>query len=270
MAEQLGAQLVNMDVTYGPELRLVPPPREPFAQLIPASGPAARLIGLALPWIPRRLMARFVKRLLVTWQHPENALFDDGAILVNQQGERFCDERAWPEREIGVSRQSDKLAYAAARRAIDRPLQSLAAFHLHGAGNRLRVRRRLSTFATRRGRGRSHARRGRGGPAASRRRTERHRRGRQSCVARPRRPDRRWPAIAGCCSARSRPTSPQPKAASRSTSNSTCSTPRAQPIAGLYAVGQIGLGGQILWGHGLHIAWAMTSGRLVGELLARP
>jgi len=39
------------------------------------------------------------------------------------------------------------------------------------------------------------------------------------------------------------------------------------PISGLYAVGQNGLGGQILWGHGLHIAWAITSGRLVGKQL---
>ena len=38
-----------------------------------------------------------------------------------------------------------------------------------------------------------------------------------------------------------------------------------RPIPGLYAVGQNGLGGMILWGHGLHIAWAMTSGRLAGR-----
>ena len=36
-------------------------------------------------------------------------------------------------------------------------------------------------------------------------------------------------------------------------------------IPGLYAVGQNGLGGMVLWGHGLHIAWAMTSGRLAGR-----
>ena len=41
-----------------------------------------------------------------------------------------------------------------------------------------------------------------------------------------------------------------------------------EPIHGLFAVGQNGLGGQILWGHGLHIAWALTSGRLVGKFLA--
>ena len=41
-----------------------------------------------------------------------------------------------------------------------------------------------------------------------------------------------------------------------------------KPITGLHAVGQNGLSGQILWGHGLHIAWAITSGRLVGKQLA--
>ena len=38
-----------------------------------------------------------------------------------------------------------------------------------------------------------------------------------------------------------------------------------QTIPGLFAVGQNGLGGQILFGHGLHIAWAITSGRLAGS-----
>jgi hypothetical protein len=42
-----------------------------------------------------------------------------------------------------------------------------------------------------------------------------------------------------------------------------------QPIPGLYAVGQNGLGGMVLWGHGLHIAWAITSGRLLGTRLGQ-
>ena len=44
---------------------------------------------------------------------------------------------------------------------------------------------------------------------------------------------------------------------------------RGEVIGGLYAVGQNGLGGMILWGHGLHIAWAMTSGRLAGRYIMR-
>jgi len=38
-------------------------------------------------------------------------------------------------------------------------------------------------------------------------------------------------------------------------------------IPRLYAIGQNGLDGMILWGHGLHIAGAMTSGRLAGRFV---
>jgi hypothetical protein len=44
---------------------------------------------------------------------------------------------------------------------------------------------------------------------------------------------------------------------------------KGRPIPGLYAIGQNGWGGQILWGHGLHISWAITSGRLVAEHSAK-
>jgi fumarate reductase flavoprotein subunit len=45
--------------------------------------------------------------------------------------------------------------------------------------------------------------------------------------------------------------------------------PQFTAIEGLHAVGQNGLGGQVLWGHGLHIAWALTSGRLAGQQLGQ-
>ena len=76
---------VNMAITYGPELRFVPPPRKPFTQLLPGSGPVARLMGRLLPLVPRGMITPMVKRLLVTWQHPEDTLFDEGAVLVNRQ-----------------------------------------------------------------------------------------------------------------------------------------------------------------------------------------
>ncbi|MBL8827376.1 MAG: FAD-binding protein, partial [Planctomycetaceae bacterium] len=83
LAELAGAQLLNMDVTYGPEIRFVPPRRRTFQQLLPASGPLARLLGALLPLVPSFLIYALIRRLPVTWQHPENALFDDGALLVN-------------------------------------------------------------------------------------------------------------------------------------------------------------------------------------------
>ena len=42
-----------------------------------------------------------------------------------------------------------------------------------------------------------------------------------------------------------------------------------QPIEGLYAVGSNSMSGMMLWGHGLHIAWAITSGHMLGRLLAK-
>ena len=111
LAEEAGATLVNMDVTYGPEIRFIPPPRKPFTQLLPARGPVAWIMGLGLPFVPKWIINQMIKRLLVTWQHPENALFDDGAILVNQRGERFCNECSSPEREIAIARQPEKIAY---------------------------------------------------------------------------------------------------------------------------------------------------------------
>ncbi|MCC6535710.1 MAG: FAD-dependent oxidoreductase [Burkholderiales bacterium] len=43
----------------------------------------------------------------------------------------------------------------------------------------------------------------------------------------------------------------------------------ATPVEGLYAAGGTGQGGMTLRGHGLHLAWALTSGRIAGEAAAR-
>ena len=45
--------------------------------------------------------------------------------------------------------------------------------------------------------------------------------------------------------------------------------PDQKPIRGLYAVGCTGQGGLLLRGHGLHLAWVFTSGRIAGLLAAR-
>ena len=42
-----------------------------------------------------------------------------------------------------------------------------------------------------------------------------------------------------------------------------------QPIPGLYAAGSAGQGGLLLKGHGHHLIWAFTSGRLAGRYASR-
>ena len=268
LAAREGAKLVNMDVAYGPELRFVPPPGRTFQQLLPASGPVARLLGKVLPWVPGFVMTAVIRRLLVTWQHPENALFDDGAILLNSEGRRFCEERTWPDREIAIAGQPGKICYI----LLDRALCDRYSAWPHFISTAPRIAYayvqdylKLRPDATVQGRTPEEAATRRGLPPAAVAdsvRAVNEERGAGADL--PHLGGDRWVLLG-------------PAKAYFTTTEGGVAIDRDcralgeddQPIPGLYAVGQTGLGGQVLWGHGLHIAWAMTSGRLVGRQLTR-
>ena len=220
LLESAGAQLVNMEITYGPELRFVPPQTSD-----------------------------------VTWQHPENALFEDGAALINARGERFCDETKSPERDIALAEQPDKIGYILLDgRLIDRYsawphfISTAPQIAYAYVTDYLRLRPDITITA----------------PSLdelARRQRMNERSLRQSAEARTltRGP---WLLFGPA------------KAYFTTTEGGAVITERLEvvnrtgrTITGLYAVGQAGLGGMILWGHGLHIAWAITSGRLVGTVL---
>jgi fumarate reductase flavoprotein subunit len=276
LAEQAGAALVNMDVTYGPELRFVPPPRKPFTQLLPASGPVAWIMGLSLPLVPQWVMTRMIKRLLVTWQHPENALFDDGAILVNRRGERFANECLSPEREIAIARQPEKVAYL----LLDGQLVERYSQWPHFISTAPEVAyayvadyRRMRPDVTATADSVAQLAAVRGLPAEALQAAVRQFNrfaageaadpfGRTQRVA----PLTRGPWVL-LGPAKAYFTTTEGGAAVNAQLQVLDS--RGQPIVGLYAVGQNGLGGQVLWGHGLHIAWALTSGHLVGQVLSQ-
>ncbi len=256
LAAEAGAKLVNMDITYGPELRFVPPKTATFQQLLPASGPLARLMGAVLPLVPVWIINAMIRRLLVTWQHPEDALFDSGAILVNREGQRFCDERVWPEREISVASQTDKECFIVLNEElIDRysewPHFISTAPNIAYAyvADYLRLRPDIAIQAD----DLESLARLRGIPASN------------LCEAAKAAgmDGNRWVLLGP---ARAWFTTTEGGAAINQ--QFQVLDQQGVPIPGLYAVGQNGLGGQILWGHGLHIAWAMTSGRLCGNALA--
>jgi succinate dehydrogenase/fumarate reductase flavoprotein subunit len=272
LAREVNAKLLNMDVTYGPELRFVAARRRPFQQLLPARGWRARLLGMIARRVPESVLRRYVKRLLVTWQHPENSLFDDGAILVNQQGCRFVNERATPDRETAVARQPEKLAYILLdQRLMDRYRQwphfiSTAPDIAYAyVDDYLRLRPDVSVAAP----SFADAAERRGLPPEQLQRAvdefnqavceqRRDSFGRQA---------ESLPLDDGPCLLLG-----PVKAYFTTTEGGVAVNERLQVlteqdlvIPGLYAVGQNGLGGMILWGHGLHIAWALTSGRLAGQ-----
>lgn len=274
LAQAVGARLLNMDITYGPELRFVAPPGPTFQQWLPTRQPWAGLLGRLLPLVPRPVMHAFIRRLLVTWQHPENALFDDGAILLNRAGGRFCNERAFPDRELAIAAQPGKVChillderlaerysrwphfistapqiayayvpdYARLRPDITVLADSLEAVAARRGLPPLAVRQSVENFNRHAAAGTLDAfgRQGDRHPLAG----------------------RRWVLLGPA------------KAWFTTTEGGAAINERCEvldldgtPIPGLYAVGQNGLGGQILWGHGLHIGWALTSGYLVGRVL---
>ncbi|HCR16338.1 MAG TPA: FAD-binding dehydrogenase [Candidatus Latescibacteria bacterium] len=262
LAEEAGAQLVNMDVTYGPELRFIPSAGKTFQQLLPSRGPVAALVGKLLPIVPAFILSMAIRRLLVTWQHPEDALFEDGAILVNRNGQRFCDETASPEREIAVATQPEKSCYIL---LDDRLIQRYSQWpHFISTAPRiayayvrdyLKLRPDIAVSGSL-----AHIASSRGLLESELRRTVEETNSQSS------RHDLtvdNW-ALLGPA-----------KAYFTTTEGGAAITEQFQvldqsdnPIPGLYAVGQNGIGGQILWGHGLHIAWAITSGRLAGKFVA--
>ncbi len=275
LAESAGAPLVNMDVAYGPELRFVPPSEKGFVQLLPSSGPLLWIMGRLLPFVPTFVIHKIIKRLLVTWQHPENALFDDGAILVNREGRRFCNERIWPDREIALSQQPGKIAYILLDTRLIKKYSAWPHFistapeiayayvedYLRlrpdvavraDSLERLAVARHLPLAAIRATVDEVNRSIAGGQPDGFGR-----------VLEGPPLEGNRW-VLLGPAKAYFTTTEGSPPINARMEVLDAAGA----PIPGLYAVGQNGLGGQVLWGHGLHIAWAMTSGRLVGRILA--
>ena len=98
LAETLGARILNGDLALGPELRFIAPAGENWLRRMPPWRPLAQAMQWSMANLPKRLLRPFMMKFLTTMLAPSTALFDDGARLVNERGERFGDEReraAW-------------------------------------------------------------------------------------------------------------------------------------------------------------------------------
>ena len=116
MAEALGARIINGDLALGPELRFIAPAKETLVRRLPPSRALAAFMEWALEHLPAAILRPFMMKFLTTALAPSPTLFDAGALLVNQRGERFGDERdraAWR-----VPDQPGKVAYIVLDRAL--------------------------------------------------------------------------------------------------------------------------------------------------------
>ena len=256
---------MNMDVTYGPEIRFVAPTGDAWLQLAAHERAARPAGGLVDAVACREARSQPSSSACSSpGSTRKTRLFDDGAILVNQRGERFCNERQWPEREIALATQPGKCGYLLLdERLIDRYskwphfISTAPQIAYAYVDDYLRLRPDVAAI----GSSLAAVANVRGIPAAALEATVRD--FNQTAATTARRASR-WVLLGP---AKAYFTTTEGGAAIDEQLRVLDAS--GQPIDGLYAVGQNGLGGQILFGHGLHIAWALTSGRLVGRVLGR-
>lgn len=92
MALSLGARVLNGDLALGPEIRFIPPVHTTLLRRLPPWPVLAQAMAWSLDHVPMVLLRPFIMSFVTTALAPSPALFQHGAILVNRNGQRFCDE----------------------------------------------------------------------------------------------------------------------------------------------------------------------------------
>lgn len=108
MARALGARVVNGDLVHGPEVRFVPP-RSSLIHRLPPARPIARMIHWLMDHAPTALLRPFLMSFLTTTLAPSRNLFNEGAVLVNKVGERV--EGDPTSFGLALAGQPDKIGY---------------------------------------------------------------------------------------------------------------------------------------------------------------
>jgi len=96
MAMALGARIRNGHVAFT-GLRFPAPARPALVQRIPPWPWLMRSVAWSLANLPQALLRPFVLGYITTFLIPELKIFEAGAILVNRQGARFVDELSRPD-----------------------------------------------------------------------------------------------------------------------------------------------------------------------------
>lgn len=265
MGEEIGAVVVNGDLAWGPEIRFLAPRRPSIVSKLPTSRWFARLLLTAMRLLPQAVVRPFLLGFVTTFLAPSHRLFEFGAILVNTKGERFCDELQRPQDHIG--RQPEQNAFivfddAVAERfgawpnfistapgvghaylpdyARSRPDAYATADSIDALARKIGVPPAALAQAAR-----SHNEQFAGGAATGERgpvsRGPFHALG----------PAKSWIVFND--------------GGLRIDRDFRAVDRDGQPIPGLYAAGSAGQGGVLLEGHGHHLGWAFTSGRLAGR-----
>ncbi len=109
MAMEVGARVVNGDCLLGPEIRFVAPGRKLLVELLPPVRPLARVMSFLAANLPDALLRPFILAFMTAHLAPTPKLFSEGAVLVNSEGRRFCNELEKPA--LSIPKQPERIAY---------------------------------------------------------------------------------------------------------------------------------------------------------------
>jgi succinate dehydrogenase/fumarate reductase flavoprotein subunit len=258
LGESLGATIVNGDLALGPEIRFIAPAQENVVCRLPPWCWLAVGMQWALDHLPQAVLRPFMMKFLTTALAPSTALFEKGAILVNQRGERFgseLDQPAWR-----LPDQPGKQAYIVIDAALAAQFSAWPHYVSTAPGiayayipdyrrNRPDVYAEAVTLD-------ELARKLGMAPAALQ----------ASAGGSPVRPFGAGPYVA---LGPVRPVFVHSEGGLRVDTQHRVLGAGGQPLAGLYAAGSTGQGGLLLKGHGHHLAWAFVSGRRAGRHVAQ-
>lgn len=258
LALALGARIVNGDLALGPELRFIAPARMTLVRRLPPWRALAAGIEWALAHLPRRLLRPFVMGFLTTALAPSRSLFEQGAILVNRAGSRFCDEPG--DAALALADQPGKVGWI----VLDGPLARQFSAWPHFVSTAPGVayayvpdyrRSRPDVFTEADDLEALAAKLGMSPVALA-----------DAWHHAPGRPTSEPPFVA---LGPVRPVFVHNEGGLAVDLEHRVLGAGDAPIAGLWAAGSTGQGGLLLKGHGHHLAWAFVSGRRAGRFAAK-
>jgi len=251
LAKQVGAAWRNMDVLVGPQFRFPRAPKMGFIDLLPDWSWLARLGALYFKFAPSWMIKPLVTSLLIANMSPSERLFHEGAVLVDLDGERLSTVKA----ADSLAEARDATGYIILDERLARlfmkypyfistaPGIAYAYFSDYVRGRPDLVRRAASVAELA----------GRIGLSADRL---------SASVE-----DLQSGALYALGPVHAMLTITEGSLAV----DEHCRVLKenGQVVEGLYAAGAAGQANMTLKGHGLHLAWALTSGRIAGEMAAR-
>lgn len=259
MGEQLGAQVINGDLAWGPEIRFLAAPKASIVSRLPTWRVVAKTILLAMRHVPPALLRPFLMGFATTYLAPSHKLFEQGAILINKNGKRFCDELNRPQDHI--SRQPDEVAYIMFDEEVAGKFNAWPNYISTAPGVGYAYLRDYehsrSDICFKADDSDALAKRI-GVPAEALKETMVNR-----TPTAGRKVQRKYYALGPVKS-----WIVFSEGGLRVNEKLQVLNANGEPIAGLYAAGSVGQGGLLLEGHGHHLGWAFTSGRLAGRYAA--